>query len=268
MRPTAYAGAIALGFVMLSNDVRADEACLIASEDARMLFSEKRLLEARARLRRCASSRCDEDVRRTCEERLVDVAARLPTIIFDAKDSLGNDLPRVKLTVDGAPYSDGPLDAEIALDPGNHVFLFEAEGELPVERRFVLVELDKGRREHIVFVRSVAPAASTDVARPEPAPTLRTIGWVTIAAGAVGLGIGSAFALTAVSKDADAGCDAANVCDDPRSRHDARVAADNATIAFVSGIVLAGAGLGLVLLPKARASVVVGPRSVVLERRW
>lgn len=256
---------------------RADDsgdACLDASERARASMSSKRLLDARAQLRLCAASHCEDSVRLICDERLTEIAARLPSIIFDAKDRAGRDLPAVKLTIDGTLHSEGALGAEITLDPGVHVFVFEAPGEVVVEHRLVLVEREKGRREHVVFGREAPATPPPHIEAPAVPRTnpWRTAGWITVAAGAVGVGIGSAFGVTAISKNADAGCDDRNVCDDPRSRDEARTAADVSTVSFIAGAGLACAGLALVIFGPTghSASYAITPSAsgLSIARRW
>lgn len=275
MRLTCVILVNALGF---ASPASADDAavCLDASDRARAAVSAKRLLEARGQLRICASLACEESVRVLCDERLAEVTARLPTIIFDAKDLDGRDVPSVKLTIDGVPTSEGPLGAEIPLDPGPHVFAFEAAEMAPVEHRFVLVERDKARREHVVIGRASTQPVRTEPAPMAPSATLAagpwgTAGWVAIGAGAVAMGVGATFGVTAIIKNADAGCDATNVCDDPRSRHEARIAASASTVAFVVGGVVAAAGVGLVLWAPRKVRVgrlALAGSSLSLVRTW
>lgn len=229
-----------------ASSARAD-ACLDASERARTELQARHLLSARAQLRTCASSSCEDAIRTVCEERLTEIAQRLASIVFDVKDGDGHDLTSAALTVDGVPTAE-PAGAEITLDPGPHTFSFEWNAQTET-RTFVLLEREKGRREAIAFPRVSAPAPT-----PEPPPqrpierspgTWRTVGAFTLAAGAIGLGIGTAFGIVAIGKNADADCDASNVCADPRSRHDARIAANVSTGAFITGGVLAAAGLVL-----------------------
>lgn len=235
--------------------IAAADECFDASDEARALLGRRQLLEARARLRVCAASSCDESVRVLCDERLAEVTARLPTIIFDVKDPAGHDLSNVALVVDGAPHADGGLGAEITLDPGRHVFQFGIPNEAPLELAFVLVEREKGRREHVVLGRAaeerVAPISPPDTAATSATLAAtspwRTAGWITLGAAAVGLGIGTTFGIVAITKNDDAHCDASNVCEDPRSRHDARMAASVSTAGIVVGGVLAAGGIALVV---------------------
>ncbi len=265
-------------FVSTIATVAHADACLDASDEARALLGKKRLLEARAQLRVCAASSCDESVRAVCEERLVEVTARLPSVIFDAKDGAGGDRADVVMTIDGTKQESAVVGAEITLDPGPHVFVFEAAGEAPRELRLVLIEREKGRREHVVvgepplaIVPKEAPPASppADVApTPSSSRPLATAGWVTLGAGAVGLGIGTAFGITAIVKNDDAGCDAQNVCDDPRSRHDARIAAGVSTAAFITGAALVVAGATLVWWGHGAATTRTVTRSLRRGVTW
>jgi hypothetical protein len=235
-----------------------DDACLDASEHARELLGKNRLLDARAALRLCAASSCEDAIRLVCDERLAEVVARLPTIIFDAKDHAGADVPGVTLTVDGSPQEIG---REITLEPGEHVFVFDAPGQPQVAERLVLAEREKGRREHVTM--GALPRAAVEAPRVEPLDPWRIAGWAAIAGGAVGIGIGAAFGITAIGDEHDAHCDSHDVCADPRSRHDARTAATVSTIAFASGATLAAAGAALVLfVPHHTSSVGFGPTGV------
>jgi hypothetical protein len=251
---TGLQAAVAVTVSLLSSVARADE-CFDASDEARALLGRRQLVEARARLRVCAASACDESVRVLCDERLAEVTARLPTIIFDVKDPDGHDLSNVTLAVDGTTYADGALGAEITLDPGRHAFKFGSPNQPPLEHSFVLVEREKGRREHIVLGPRVVQGpraewpgdgAATSNASASMSPW-STAGWITLGAGAVALGIGAAFGVTAITKNSDAHCDASNVCEDPRSRHDARIAADVSTAGIVIGGVLAATGVAFLL---------------------
>jgi serine/threonine-protein kinase len=276
--------ALVLAATLVASTAQADP-CFDASDEARSLLAHRQLLEARARLRVCAASSCDEPVRVLCDERLAEVGARLPTIIFDVKDPAGHDLSNVALTVDGAAYADGGQGAEITLDPGRHVFRFEAEHQAPLELSFVLVEREKGRREHVVIGAVAverAPLVATAPEVPPQAPDAvspwRTAGWITLGAAAVGLGIGTTFGIVAITKNGEASCDANDVCTDPRSRHDARVAANVSTAGVVIGGVLAAAAVTvLVFGPKTTKrpgvsnvsmSTAGSGGSLILEGHW
>ena len=98
-------------------------------------------------------------IRSSCQQRLADVDRAVPRIVFQVKDGEGNDVPAVKLTIDGQPREERP-GAAIALDPGQHVFAFEGPGMPLVQKTLVLVEGVRDRSETLVLGR-VAPATGT-----------------------------------------------------------------------------------------------------------
>jgi hypothetical protein len=106
---------------------------------------------------------------------------------------------------------------------------------------------------------SAAPASGAQ-AMPDTPPAsassgggspLRTVGWIAGGVGVVGLGIGTAFGIAAISDKSSAHCDASNACQSgPLSS--ANSAATISTVGFVAGGVLLAGGLALVLFaPKA-----------------
>ncbi|HEY2906252.1 MAG TPA: hypothetical protein VGJ29_10165, partial [Vicinamibacterales bacterium] len=106
-----------------------------------------------------------------------------------------------QITADGQPVAGGAID----LDPGEHTFSFEAAGLKKSEKRLVLVEGVKERREEVILVRAeAAPTAST----PSP-PTGETpprwghpptLAWVAFGVGGAGLIFGVTAGLVAGGK--------------------------------------------------------------------
>ena len=129
-----------------------------------------------------------------------DVERAQPTVVFDVKDSHGQDLTSVHVSIDGAPLIDSLDGRPLDVDPGKHEFVFEASGRSPVTQTFVI---DGGEP-----VATVAPSApkmalpgadtSSDAARGR-----RVAGAVLAASGAVGVGVGAAFGVLALNKIAD-----------------------------------------------------------------
>jgi hypothetical protein len=133
-----------------SGDVTKDQ-CVDANSKAQPLRRAGKLVAARAQLAICADPRCPGIVRDDCTQRLDDLERVQPTIVFDAKDSAGNDLSEVKVSMDGKALV-GRLDGTaIAVDPGPHAFTFEVSGQPNITRGFVLKEGEKLRRERIVI---------------------------------------------------------------------------------------------------------------------
>lgn len=237
------------------------DACLDASEEARAAIKARHLIEARAKLRQCAAEACVADVRALCDARLVEVSERIPTIIFDAKRPDGTDLFEVASFVDGAPRPDIAMGAEVALDPGPHIVTFRDEAGRAAERRIVVAEREKARREHIVLgaAPEPAPRPTTTIVEvpviyaPARSAKLMTSGGIfALGAGAAAAAIGVAFGAVAIAREGASGCDASNVCDSPAARSEARMAATVSTVSFVSALGLAAIGVTLLVWPKGQ----------------
>jgi hypothetical protein len=195
--------------------------CLAASESSLALRNQQKLREARAQLLICSAASCPADVRDECARRVAEVNASIPTIVFEAKDTAGNDLAAVKVTMDGQPIAERLAGTALSIDPGEHTFTFETAGQTTVQRKFVIREGDKGRRERIEFGALVAtsvPAAAPSppaagppsiLASPSNPPppshasslgTQRILAIVAAGVGVVGLGVGTGYGIDAMSK--------------------------------------------------------------------
>lgn len=261
--PRVGAGALLAALVHLGA-LRAAHAdsCLDASEEARAAMRARHLLDARAKLRLCAASECEADVRAICEERLSEVSERMPTVIFDAKRLDGTDLSEVTVRIDEVPRPDVAMGLEVALDPGPHaIVLRDAQGTL-VERRIVVVEREKARREHVVFGTKPASLALATPApvrvevpvtyAPSPsAVRMHDAALFSLGGAAVGTVLGSIFGVVAVAQNDAAECDSANVCVAPDARSRARMSATVSTVSFVTAVGLVAVGVTLLVWPKA-----------------
>ena len=90
-------------------------------------------------------------VRDDCARRLDELGQVQPTIVFDAKDASGRDVAAVKVTVDGRPLAEKLDGAALAVDPGEHTFVFTVAGGALVTQTFVIREGQKARYERIVL---------------------------------------------------------------------------------------------------------------------
>ena len=188
----------------------ADEkaVCTDAYVAAQTLRNEHRLLNARDQLRTCARQECASQMRgemlKDCTTWLAQVEAVLPSVVFEVRDSSGNDLSAVHLMVDGQALADRLDGTALSVDPGEHTFRFETAGQPALERKLVIREGDKGRRERVVFgvAAPAPPTVATQVAPSPAAPTAppedgghgrRVLGLVSGGAGLVGLAVGGIF---------------------------------------------------------------------------
>jgi hypothetical protein len=243
--------------------------CLSANEKAISLRNQHALRAARSELLVCAAPNCPEDVRNECARRVTEVNAQMPTIVFEAKDHDGNDLSSVVVSMDGQPLVGRLEGTALSIDPGEHLFAFSADGAAPVERRLVIREAEKGRRERIVL--GEAPAAPAPVAPPaaelaplapeplEPQPirpveshaTQRTIGIIVGAVGVASLGVALVEQITAHSRFSDSRRLAQSLDPDIGAMTHGKYqdAKSAQTLSIVFGAVgVAALGTGLVLL--------------------
>ncbi len=171
-------------------------ACVQANEQAGPLRRAGRLREARANLRLCSAQSCPGLVRKDCIAGATQADADVPTVAFSVQDADGSDLVDVKVSLDGQPLVDRLDGKAIDVDPGQHVFRFEPPRGPAIERRLVIVEGEKNRRERVLLGPAkpavVAPpvvAPPVAVAPPPPPPKRNTTRVAGLALGGTGLGL-------------------------------------------------------------------------------
>lgn len=263
--------------------------CLAASDGSIALRNEHKLRAARQQLLVCAAASCPADIRVECSRHVDEVNAAIPTIVFEAKDQSGNDVSAVKVTMDGQPLAERLEGTAISLDPGEHSFTFQAFGQPTIEKQFVILEGQKGRRETVSFGTGAPAAAGGPPASPEAQPgavsavpaerspqgdAQRISGLVVAGIGVAGLGIGALFGVQAMSKRDDAIHACPNQCasqDGVNLWHDAKTAGNVSTAAFViGGVALAGGAALWFTAPrsssqKASLQVGLGPGAVQVK---
>ena len=278
---------LVLVFLCAPSTARADDdpACDAAWESAQRLKKSEHLLEAKQQLAICKRDTCAPSIAKECNDIALEVEGQIPSVIFAAHHAGGGDILDVTVTNAGTTLTTR-LDAKpIPLDPGTYTFRFTIVGGAS---RDVPVLLKPGEKTRIVDAefealpppqtpaapaippaetteRRDAPNPSGEPARPagteEPrraasSSALRTIGWAALGLGAIGMGIGSIYGLTAISKNNTAHCDASSVCDDPQARRDAQSAATASTVGFALGAGLVACGVvALVLSPVSNVTV-------------
>jgi hypothetical protein len=279
-RPTLLPSAFALAPLLVglavgsARDARADDAtgqCIASSEQGLDLRKHQKLLEARRVLATCATTRCPDEIRVTCEQRIGDINRVLPSIVFDVKDAAGNDQPGAKLAIDGVPVATTLSGQATPVDPGPHAFVIEVAGQPSVQRQLVINEGERDRHEKVVVgalaapvpvseatvppvgpapVLSPAPAAPTEATEgPVTGSTQRTVGLVVGGAGAGALVVGAVFGIVASSKWTSAKADCGTACGPnvpaQQEKSDAQSAATVSTVGFIGGAALAAAGVAI-----------------------
>jgi hypothetical protein len=237
--------------------------CVSANESAGPLQHAGKLREARASLLRCSSASCPSVVRDDCIKTATQVDAAVPTIVFEAQDAAGNDVSAVRVTMDGEALADKLTGTALEVDPGEHVFVFQADGP-SVEKRLILHQGEKNRRERIVLAAPAFASPAASSAQPEPAPegarglgSQKTLAIVAGGVGVVGVAVGSVLGLLASSKwdqaktDCAAGCALGTPARDEASS--AHSLATLANVSFAAGAIGLAAGAILwVVAPRAK----------------
>lgn len=254
---------LTLAGVTLSPLAHADDAaCIAASEQSLTLRQQGKLRDTMKALVVCADPACPDEVRAECAKRVDTVNAATPTLILSAKDGSGNDLYDVTVTMDGAPLLQKLDGLPLSLDPGEHTFDFQVTGQPPLEKKFVLREGEKDRREGVV----IGTAPVTQPLTPPPPPvapsswnTQKTLALVSGGVGVVGVGLGVVFGLYASSAHSkeQTDCASAGACTNPpQATEDYNTAKSNAlgsTISFIAGgVFLAGGVVLWVTAPKPK----------------
>jgi hypothetical protein len=259
--------------------VMADEPtkqqCVGANEAAQDQRRNGKLRSAKESLAICMATTCPGPVRQDCAARFAEIEAVIPTLVFVVRDATGRDVRNAHVTMDGKAVEETAEGVPLAVDPGEHDFVFAAEGLVRTERHLVVREGDKGRR--IPVILPVKGGAQEVESAPPPPPAknfLADLGpqrQLALGLGTIGVAAlvtGAVFGLVAkVTYDSGvADCPLGHQqCSTSEGPNDYRTASDEAavaTVAFVGGAVLAAAGAALFFTAKTgQSEVTVGPHA-------
>jgi hypothetical protein len=269
--------------------------CLAAYEDSVRLTKAHQSRAALTKLAMCSADSCPGDIRTECLGRVRETEESIPTVVFQAKDPAGTNLFEVKVKMDGELLEDRLSGSAVSVDPGEHTFTFEAVGRPTVEKKLMILEGEKLRRERVDFevVTKAAPLVTIPVTvskseattvqseNPrEPKPTLgktRILALVSGGVGVVATGVGVAYGLITKSRRDAANDICPTQCADSggvEAWNRARSAGNISTGAFVIGAVGIAGGvviwtLGKRVAPDAPSTQVsVGLGDVRLVGSW
>lgn len=169
----------------------------------------------------------------------------------------GVEATELALKIDGQPVPSSALGKPRLVNPGSHAVEVRAgarvESAVASTRtgEETAVSLDFGKPAGASV--SAAPPLAPDRSRPAPAAgsTQRTLGWVSLAVGGVGLSLGGATGALALNKRSqlkDDGCSDSTCPSDKQSEVDSLDTLRTvSSVGFIAGGVLAATGLVLVL---------------------
>jgi hypothetical protein len=219
IRLSAVALLVALGGVCVAPPALAGKKeCAAAYVEAQKLKQDGSFTKAREQLIVCAKDECMAAVKKDCVAWLDEVNAALPSVVVEAKGPDGKETFDVKVSIDGEVVSE-KLDVKaIELDPGTHKFVFEYEGEEPIEQEVILRQGQKNKTLQVSFAPEKSES-STNEPEPEPEPIIDTgaaknkpptLAYVLGGVGVVALGGAGYFWLSGESKKKDldsSGCE-------------------------------------------------------------
>ncbi len=115
----------------------------------------------------CAREEYPAAIKKDCSEAISDLNKTMPSVVFRAKDSSGNDVLDVFVEMDGTPLVDHLDGSPVLVDPGPHELTFE-RGKRKVTHTVLVGERDRP----IVMTfeddtpSKATPAVTTDEAAP------------------------------------------------------------------------------------------------------
>ena len=130
---------------------------------------------------------------------MAELDALIPTVVLDARTPSGAPRTDVRVKVDGAPLADN-IEKPIALEPGPHTFVVEADGAAPVEWRLMLGEGEKNKKLTVTLAALSETGESKSAGASRPVP----IGvWVFGGASIIALATSAVFTIDGLGKKSD-----------------------------------------------------------------
>jgi hypothetical protein len=242
------------------------QQCAEADSKAQTLRTDGKLSATREQLQICSNAACPALIRDDCAQRIDEVNRVQPTIVLSAKSGAGQDLVDVKVTIDGQPFTDKLDGRQLAIDPGDHEFVFTSPGEDPITRHIVIRESEKARAETVTIGKPpVIPTRDQNgPVDPNAGRTQRYLGLGAAGVGVVGVVVGAVFGLSASSSwsNAQKECPSANNCSQPQAGDDRSNALSKSTVSTIGfiagGVLIAGGAVLFFTAPKPRKDVSVG----------
>jgi hypothetical protein len=194
------AGVAALALVSGAAAARESKReCVRANTKGQSLKLDHKLGAARREFVLCSDPSCPWIVRNDCAQRLAAVERAQPTIVFEARDPSGQAVTAVRVTVDGQPLADGLDGSALAVDPGEHVFVFSATRRAPVTRQLTITEGEKDRHE-LIAMGPVAPPPPPPrppvrAEKPSTWTTHKVVGVAVAGTGVAAIAVGSVFGI-------------------------------------------------------------------------
>jgi hypothetical protein len=217
----ATTGLLGLGALVLFSGTSAAagpaDECLTVPVEGQKLRNDRKLVDARDKFAICSHKTCPAEIVQSCMRWGAEVQGAIPSVVIAARDSRGQDLGDVHVSIDGWPPVDVTPRA-IELDPGAHRFVFHRSGRLDVAQQVILRDGEKNREVSVAFEPSPAPAV-VPPSLPVPDRTSRSgdvpaMSWVLGGVGVAAFGVASYFWVSGLSERSNmlSTCAATSTC--------------------------------------------------------
>jgi hypothetical protein len=123
----------------LAQATSVQDHCAEAYEQSQRARNAGRLREAQRHAVECGQDACSPILRGDCVSWARELAASIPSVVFDVRHADGSAPEALEASVDGQPLPHGELSRAVALDPGAHVFEFR-DGNARVQVSLTVVE--------------------------------------------------------------------------------------------------------------------------------
>jgi hypothetical protein len=123
----------------LAQATSVQDHCAEAYEQSQRARNAGRLREAQQKAVECGQDACSPILRGDCVTWARELAASIPSVIFDVRHADGSAPHALEVSIDGQPVPHSELGRSIALDPGAHVFDFR-DGSARVQVSLPVVE--------------------------------------------------------------------------------------------------------------------------------
>jgi len=212
------------------------KVCLTAPVEGQELQRAGKLLAARDKYTACGVPTCPAEIVSDCLAWLRQVDEAMPSVVLAARDTKGDDLADVQVSIDGGASAPTGTRA-VRLDPGSHSLVFD-HGGMRRTQQVVLREGEKNREVFVVF-EAEAPVRAVAVSRPIPVAA-----WIAGGVGAAALATFGVFGAIGVAQRGSDHCDTGCPSDEKGSVDSKFLVAD---VALGVGIVAIAAATWLYL---------------------
>lgn len=166
-RLVSYAAVTALANVTFPRAAAADDGvnqCMASYEAGQRQRREGDLLGAAAELLVCGGPACPVRMQGDCQRWLDDVERSTPAVVFRVRAASGAWLANVTASIDGA--APRRLDGRaIAMNPGEHVVVFERAGYRPLRTPVIVAEGEKLERR-VITLETMVGSDLDDISAP------------------------------------------------------------------------------------------------------